>query len=91
MRPAPSEEDCSAIFDWADDARSERKPEDDSLAEVWDTFIDAAEDYSKDACPSGNSAKVSEAGAAIQDAYKDMQSRPRLRTLRELTPSGGPG
>jgi len=36
-----------------DDARSERKPEDESLAEAWDTFIDAAEDFGKDACPSG--------------------------------------
>jgi hypothetical protein len=88
---APSEEDCSAIFDWADDARSKRKPEDDPSRRGAGHVHRRSRGLQQGRLPVRRLGEVSEAGAAIQGAFKEMQSPRRLVTLRELTASGGPG
>ena len=71
---APTEEACSVMSDWADQARSEPMPANDAIAEAWGNFIDAGDAFGTEACPSGDVDVLLEQQGKVQDAIAALES-----------------
>jgi len=71
---APTVEACSAVTDWADEARLLPKPEDNALATAWGDFIEAGETFGELACPSGDPDVLLDAQRDVQLAINEMKA-----------------
>ncbi|TDW91091.1 hypothetical protein [Kribbella sp. VKM Ac-2566] len=72
---APSREACSALNDWAAEASTHPRPEDQELSAAWDDVLAAVEADGTDACPSGDVDAISKGAGRIGDALNAMEDR----------------